>query len=69
MTQTSRKNAVQVGMMGLLALVLLLGDPVGEGIPAGSEEDHLHGPLPGGQNLAEGDPVNVRGVRKGRSPT
>ena len=66
MNHTSRRAAVQVGAMGLIALVLLLGGVVwvkeyriGERKTAYSARFQEVG------NLAVGDPVSVRGVRKG----
>ncbi len=66
MTQTSRKNAVQVGMMGLLALVLLLvGILWVKEYRLGQKKTTYTARFQEVGNLAEGDPVNVRGVRKG----
>lgn len=66
MTQTSRKNAVQVGIMGLAALVLLLVGVVWiKEYRLGEKKTTYTARFQEVGNLAEGDPVNVRGVRKG----
>jgi phospholipid/cholesterol/gamma-HCH transport system substrate-binding protein len=66
MTQTSRKNAVQVGIMGLAALVLLLVGVVWiKEYRLGKKKTTYTARFQEVGNLAEGDPVNVRGVRKG----
>lgn len=66
MTQTSRKNAVQVGIMGLAALVLLLLGVVWiKEYRLGEKKTTYTARFQEVGNLAEGDPVNVRGVRKG----
>lgn len=66
MNQTSRKNAVQVGMMGLLALVLLLVGIVWvKEYRLGKRKTTYSARFQEVGSLSEGDPVNVRGVRKG----
>jgi phospholipid/cholesterol/gamma-HCH transport system substrate-binding protein len=66
MTQRSRKNAVQVGIMGLLALVLLLVGVIWiKEYRLGEKKTTYTARFQEVGNLAEGDPVNVRGVRKG----
>ncbi|MGE5178445.1 MAG: MlaD family protein [Bacteroidota bacterium] len=66
MSQTSRKNAVQVGMFGLLALVLLLAGIVWvKEFRLGERKRNYNASFQEVGNLAVGDPVNVRGVRKG----
>lgn len=66
MTQTSRKNAVQVGIMGLAALVLLLVGVVWiKEYRLGKKKTTYTARFQEVGNLAQGDPVNVRGVRKG----
>jgi phospholipid/cholesterol/gamma-HCH transport system substrate-binding protein len=62
----SRKNAVQVGMMGLLALVLLLAGVVWvKEYRLGKKKTTYTARFQEVGSLAVGDPVNVRGVRKG----
>jgi len=66
MNHTSRKNAVQVGMMGLIALVLLLAGVVWvKEYRLGERKTTYTARFQEVGSLAEGDPVNVRGVRKG----
>lgn len=62
----SRKNAVQVGIMGLLALLLLLGGVVWiKEYRLGKKKTTFTARFQEVGNLSTGDPVNVRGVRKG----
>src|SRR5688572_9573903 len=66
MIHTSRKSAVQVGAMGLLALVLLLGGVVWvKEYRVGEKKTTYTARFQEVGNLSEGDPVSVRGVRKG----
>ncbi|HYJ32227.1 MAG TPA: MlaD family protein [Candidatus Binatia bacterium] len=66
MTQPSRRNAVQVGIMGLAALVLLLVGVIWiKEYRLGEKKMTYTARFQEVGNLAEGDPVNVRGVRKG----
>jgi phospholipid/cholesterol/gamma-HCH transport system substrate-binding protein len=62
----SRRNAVQVGIMGLAALVLLLAGVIWiKEYRLGKKKVTYTARFQEVGNLAEGDPVNVRGVRKG----
>jgi phospholipid/cholesterol/gamma-HCH transport system substrate-binding protein len=62
----SRRNAVQVGIMGLAALVLLLAGVIWiKEYRLGKKKITYTARFQEVGNLAEGDPVNVRGVRKG----
>jgi phospholipid/cholesterol/gamma-HCH transport system substrate-binding protein len=66
MNHTSRRSAVQVGIMGLLALVLLLGGVVWvKEYRVGERKTTYTARFQEVGNLAVGDPVSVRGVRKG----
>jgi phospholipid/cholesterol/gamma-HCH transport system substrate-binding protein len=66
MAHTSRRSAVQVGIMGLLALVLLLGGVVWvKEYRVGERKAPYTAHFQEVGNLAAGDPVSVRGVRKG----
>jgi len=66
MNHTSRRSAVQVGIMGLLALVLLLGGVVWvKEYRLGERKAPYTARFQEVGNLAVGDPVSVRGVRKG----
>lgn len=66
MNHTSRRSAVQVGIMGLLALVLLLGGVVWvKEYRLGERKAPYNAHFQEVGNLAVGDPVSVRGVRKG----
>lgn len=62
----SRKNAVQVGIMGLVALVLLLGGVVWvKEYRLGKRKTTYTARFQEVGNLSVGDPVSVRGVRMG----
>ncbi|HET7497095.1 MAG TPA: MlaD family protein [Candidatus Eisenbacteria bacterium] len=62
----SRRNAVQVGIMGLAALALLLAGVIWiKEYRLGKKKMTYTARFQEVGNLAEGDPVNVRGVRKG----
>ncbi|HLQ66830.1 MAG TPA: MlaD family protein [Candidatus Limnocylindrales bacterium] len=66
MNHTSRRSAVQVGIMGLLALALLLGGVVWvKEYRVGQKRAPYTAHFQEVGNLAMGDPVSVRGVRKG----
>ena len=66
MNHTSRRSAIQVGIMGLLALVLLLGGVVWvKEYRVGERKTTYTARFQEVGNLAVGDPVSVRGVRKG----
>jgi phospholipid/cholesterol/gamma-HCH transport system substrate-binding protein len=66
MNHTSRRSAIQVGVMGLLALVLLLGSVVWiKEYRVGEKKTTYTARFQEVGNLAVGDPVSVRGVRKG----
>src|SRR5258705_3871228 len=64
--QASRRSAIQVGIMGLRALVLLLGGVVWvKEYRVGERKTTYTARFQEVGNLAVGDPVSVRGVRKG----
>jgi len=66
MNHTSRRSAIQVGIMGLVALVLLLGSVVWvKEYKVGERKTTFTARFQEVGNLAVGDPVSVRGVRKG----
>jgi len=66
MNHTSRRAAIQVGITGILALVLLLAGVVWiKDYRLGQKKAHFIAQFEEVGNLAEGDPVAVRGVRKG----
>jgi phospholipid/cholesterol/gamma-HCH transport system substrate-binding protein len=66
MNQTSRRSAIQVGIMGLLAVVVLLGGVVWvKEYRVGERKTTYTARFQEVGSLSEGDPVNVRGVRKG----
>lgn len=66
MNRTSRRAAAQVGFAGLLALVLLfVGIAWLKEYRVGKKKTYYVARFEEVGNLAEGDPVSVRGVRKG----
>jgi len=66
MNHTSRRAAIQVGITGLLALVMLLaGIAWIKEYRLGQKKKILVARFEEVGNLSEGDPVSVRGVRKG----
>lgn len=66
MNRTSRRAATQVGIAGLLALVLLfIGIAWLKEYRVGKKKTFYTAQFEEVGNLAEGDPVSVRGVRKG----
>jgi phospholipid/cholesterol/gamma-HCH transport system substrate-binding protein len=66
MNHTSRSAAIQVGITGLVALVLLLTGIVWvKQWQLGKKIIHLSSRFEEVGNLSEGDPVAVRGVKKG----
>jgi phospholipid/cholesterol/gamma-HCH transport system substrate-binding protein len=66
MNHTSRRAAIQVGITGLVALVLLLVGVVWiKQYQLGRKITHLSAEFEEVGNLSEGDPVLVRGVKKG----
>lgn len=66
MNRTSRRAATQVGIAGLLALVLLfVGIAWLKEYRVGKKKTYYTARFEEVGNLAEGDPVSVRGVRKG----
>jgi len=66
MNHTSRRAAIQVGVTGLLALAVLLAGIVWiKDYRLGQKKKTLHAQFDEVGNLSEGDPVSVRGVRKG----
>lgn len=66
MNHTSRSAAIQVGITGLVALVLLLAGIVWvKQYQLGKKITHLTARFEEVGNLSEGDPVAVRGVKKG----
>jgi len=66
MNHTSRRAAIQVGITGLVALVLLLvGIAWIKDYRLGQKKRMLTAHFEEVGNLSEGDPVSVRGVKKG----
>jgi len=66
MNHTSRSAAIQVGITGLLALILLVGGTVWvKEYRVGQRKTRLLARFEEVGNLAVGDPVAVRGVKKG----
>ena len=66
MNHTSRRAAIQVGVTGLLALALLLaGIAWLKEYQLGRKKTGFIAQFEEVGNLAEGDPVAVRGVKKG----
>jgi len=66
MNHTSRRAAIQVGITGLVALVLLLvGIAWIKDYRLGQKKRTLTAHFEEVGNLSEGDPVSVRGVKKG----
>src|SRR5262245_52035333 len=66
MNHTSRSAAIQVGITGLLALILLVGGTVWiKEYRLGQRKTRLTARFEEVGNLSTGDPVQVRGVRKG----
>src|SRR5216117_1765433 len=66
MNRTSRRAAIQVGFAGLLAIVLLfVGIAWVKEYRLGKQKTYLTARFEEVGNLAVGDPVSVRGVRKG----
>ncbi len=66
MNHTSRRATIQVGITGLIALVLLLAGVVWvKQYQLGKKVVHLVADFEEVGNLSEGDPVAVRGVKKG----
>src|SRR5690349_2433431 len=66
MNHTSRRAAIQVGITGLIALVLLLaGIAWIKDYRVGQRKRTLTASFEEVGNLSEGDPVSVRGVKKG----
>jgi phospholipid/cholesterol/gamma-HCH transport system substrate-binding protein len=66
MNHTSRRAAIQVGITGLVALVLLLaGIAWIKDYRVGQRKRTLTASFEEVGNLSEGDPVSVRGVKKG----
>jgi phospholipid/cholesterol/gamma-HCH transport system substrate-binding protein len=66
MNHTSRRAAIQVGITGLVALaVLLAGIAWIKEYRLGQKKRILHARFDEVGNLSEGDPVSVRGVKKG----
>lgn len=66
MNRTSRSAAIQVGIAGLLAIILLFaGIAWLKEYRVGKRKTYLSATFQEVGNLSEGDPVMVRGVRKG----
>lgn len=66
MNHTSRRATIQVGITGLIALVLLLAGILWvKQYQLGKKVVHLVAEFEEVGNLSEGDPVSVRGVKKG----
>jgi phospholipid/cholesterol/gamma-HCH transport system substrate-binding protein len=66
MNHTSRRATIQVGITGLIALVLLLAGVLWvKQYQLGKKVVHLVADFDEVGNLSEGDPVAVRGVKKG----
>ena len=66
MNHTSRRAAIQVGATGLIALALLLiGIAWIKDFRLGLKKQSLMAQFEEVGNLSEGDPVSVRGVKKG----
>lgn len=66
MNHTSRRAAIQVGLTGLIALALLLaGIAWIKDYRLGQKKRTLAAQFDEVGNLSEGDPVSVRGVKKG----
>src|SRR5205814_8648784 len=66
MNHTSRRAAIQVGVTGLVALALLLiGIAWVKDYRLGKKKQLLVARFEEVGNLSEGDPVSVRGVKKG----
>jgi len=66
MNRTSRSAAIQVGIAGLLAIILLFaGIAWLKEYRVGKRKTYLSANFQEVGNLSEGDPVMVRGVRKG----
>jgi phospholipid/cholesterol/gamma-HCH transport system substrate-binding protein len=66
MNHTSRRATIQVGITGLIALVLLLAGILWvKQYQLGKKVVHLVADFDEVGNLSEGDPVAVRGVKKG----
>lgn len=66
MNHTSRRATIQVGITGITALALLLVGIVWvKQYQLGKKVEHLNAEFGEIGNLSEGDPVSVRGVKKG----
>ncbi len=66
MNHTSRRAAIQVGITGLVALaMLLIGIAWIKDYRLGQKKRTLAAQFEEVGNLSEGDPVSVRGVKKG----
>ncbi len=66
MNHTSRRAAVQVGITGIVALAMLLAGIVWiKDYRLGKKKQILSAQFEEVGNLSEGDPVSVRGVKKG----